>query len=80
MKLSELKRIVDQAMQMPRAEDREVAVHMSEPGIPHAPLVKVMAAGNGFDWTAGWFIIHPEVPVVRNSYHLAQKKGKAHGR
>jgi len=76
MKLSELKRIVDQSMMIPGAGDNEVAVHMSEPGIPHAPLVNVMAAGNGFDWTHGWFIIHPEVPVVRNSYRLAQKKGK----
>lgn len=72
MKLSELKRIVDQAMQMPNAELYEVAVQMSEPGIPHAPMVKVMAAGSGFDWTHGWFIIHTEVQVVRK-----QKKGKA---
>lgn len=63
MKLTELKRIVDQTLAIggSRARDAEVRIVVKRPNaVGGTPSIGVEHAGLGIDWVAGHFLITPE--------------------
>ena len=64
MTLSDLKTLVDHAMEHLFGEQLEVVIQTQNGGCPHRYMAKVINAQRGFDWTAPFFIIRAEDPIV----------------
>jgi len=65
MKLSELKRFVDRALEYER-DDPDVVIQIKLPysTVGARPSVGVKSVQKGFDWDAGKFILTPEEPLT----------------
>lgn len=63
MKLSELKKIIDERLE--QGGDLEVVIPDNRPSVGPISTTKVFSAGSGFDWNSGYFIIYPEHKLTR---------------
>jgi phosphatidate phosphatase APP1 len=64
MKLSELAVMASRYAERHHEEDLNVVIETKNGGIPCYGMVDVKSVNPGCDWTKGYFILHPAIPVV----------------
>jgi len=73
--LLELKEIIDRALKMPSyardAEHTKVCVRLSDSSVGPSAKSLIRCAGFGIDWDKGYFILTPQIDIVRRTENQA---------